>query len=477
MIMYEKEKTMKNIIDRFGMGVALLGALFLAITVLEPWAGAAAPCCAITAIDVKTGVVTAKETATGQTFQFKVTDAALLNSLKVGQGVYANFKTRQVSVNGANPCCSIVSLGKPGGLGNTPAGQMPQSGVPQSAPMNPGKPGAGPFQNLRTTQIDPCNLAGADALKTLLQGGLQKYFPYSVNHEGEHIKISDPTIEQVNCPNLRIKMKAHVQYRETRGFPQYETGGTVEIDSPLVAKVQYHGSAAGNEVVTVSNFVRAAAVLTHPNIDSLQIDNVPGWLTPSWIRDCLNGKYSNWGCHDILHQMSFDVTDLVKLYLAQGNTIAASSPAPNAKPSGFPLSGSSQPGEIGPPGETGPDTGFGGGQYGGQYSEPAYREQRAPVDPNELAGKIPGTNPNDLGGSEGYSIQGDRPWYEKLNQSQGNLNNPNNLNNNPNNFNSGNSNNYNGGTGGGFQPDTTMQPDYNNGTGGGFQQDTTMPSN
>jgi hypothetical protein len=398
-----------------------------------------------------------------------MTDAKMLNSLKVGQRIYANFKTREVSLDGRTASGQITSLGKPGGLGNTPARQTPQAGVPQSAPMSPEKPGSGPFQKMGIAQIDPCTIASADALKLLLQGGLQKYFPYSVQHEGEHIKVSDPTIEQVSCPHMRIEMKAHVQYRQTRGFPQYETGGTMKIDSPLVAKVQYQKSTAGNEAVTASNFVRAAAVLTDPHITSLQIDNVPGWLTPSWIRDCLNGQYSNWGCHDILHQMSFDVTNLVKLYLEQGNTIAAAGPAPNTKPSGFPVPGSSHPGtapqmpagdipqgEMAPSGGSGRDYGYGGGQYG----ESGYRESRAPVDFNDLTGRIPGTNPagNELGGSEGYSIQGDRPWYEKTDPASGNYNNNtnNNFNNTPNDFNSGEYNNFNGGTDGGFQQDTSM---------------------
>lgn len=67
-----------------------------------------APCCEITGINAATGVVTAKVKATGQSFQFKVTDAALLHTLKISQGVYANLATRQVSVNGMAPCCVIV---------------------------------------------------------------------------------------------------------------------------------------------------------------------------------------------------------------------------------------------------------------------------------------------------------------------------------------------------------------------------------
>ena len=81
------------------------------------------PCCSITSINAATGVVTAQEKATGRSFQFQVSNSALLKSLKAGQPVWANFSTQKVSVDGAQPCCSIVSLGKVGGVGNTAAGQ------------------------------------------------------------------------------------------------------------------------------------------------------------------------------------------------------------------------------------------------------------------------------------------------------------------------------------------------------------------
>ena len=74
-------------------------------------AGAVEPCCNITAIDAKTQTVTASETSTRRTFQFKVADAKLLPSLKIGQAVHADFKTMKVSLNpdGASPCCAVVS--------------------------------------------------------------------------------------------------------------------------------------------------------------------------------------------------------------------------------------------------------------------------------------------------------------------------------------------------------------------------------
>ena len=47
-----------------------------------------------------------------RSFEFKVENKRLLQSLKTGQLVHANFETRMVSVrpDGAAPCCAIVSI-------------------------------------------------------------------------------------------------------------------------------------------------------------------------------------------------------------------------------------------------------------------------------------------------------------------------------------------------------------------------------
>lgn len=106
-----------NRIDRFDIQLVLLGIFLLAVAALAPRAEAGTPCCSITAIDAKTGLVTAKVNATGKTFQFKVDQPGSvkgvkqLNSLKVGQQIYADFKTHTVSVNGFTPCCNISQMG------------------------------------------------------------------------------------------------------------------------------------------------------------------------------------------------------------------------------------------------------------------------------------------------------------------------------------------------------------------------------
>jgi hypothetical protein len=96
-------------------------ALFLAIAIFVvhalsvggiPNANAATPCCGITAIDARTGIVTARDTVSQRTFQFKVPDARLLRTLRVGQKIFADFTARTVTL-AANqrPCCSIIEAG------------------------------------------------------------------------------------------------------------------------------------------------------------------------------------------------------------------------------------------------------------------------------------------------------------------------------------------------------------------------------
>jgi hypothetical protein len=71
---------------------------------------AAAPCCGIVSV-AGSGIVTARETATGRTFEFQVADRRMLATLKPGQPVHADFTKMRVSVepDGLDPCCNIVS--------------------------------------------------------------------------------------------------------------------------------------------------------------------------------------------------------------------------------------------------------------------------------------------------------------------------------------------------------------------------------
>ena len=86
----------------------------------------AAPCCSITAINTRAGQVMARVKASGQIFTFTAS-IGVLNSLKLGQGVYANFTSKQVSLDGRTVCCQIVSIAT---AASTPALQPVPATVP-----------------------------------------------------------------------------------------------------------------------------------------------------------------------------------------------------------------------------------------------------------------------------------------------------------------------------------------------------------
>jgi hypothetical protein len=280
-------------------------------------------CCGIVGIDASTGVVTARVTSTGQQFQFTLSNSAQTRTLRAGQGIYANFSTRQVSLDGKTPAGTIVSVTGPGTAPNG-ATQTTSGETPRQANVSAGTAGLHPPQFVATKQIDPCSIPPADpadVLKALLSLGIKPYFPRAMQNGGEHIKLSDPEVEQVTCPNMMMTVKFVIEYRQTRGFPQFQVSGTVEMQSPLIGQVQYQPGANGGTVITQANFLRATAVLTDIKITALHLKNVPNWLDNTWLRACLNGQYSNWGCTDVVHQMSFDISNLVQVYLQQGHTL------------------------------------------------------------------------------------------------------------------------------------------------------------
>jgi hypothetical protein len=88
--------------------MVLAGLILFGLTG-APTASAATPCCGVTNI-TKDGLITAKETMGTRTFQFQVADPALRSRLRVGAPVYANFDTRQVSLDGKKSCCKILNI-------------------------------------------------------------------------------------------------------------------------------------------------------------------------------------------------------------------------------------------------------------------------------------------------------------------------------------------------------------------------------
>ncbi|MDQ6801033.1 MAG: copper-binding protein [Acidobacteriota bacterium] len=78
------------------------------------------PCCGIKSIDLRTGVVKAVDTRSSKVFEFTVTNATLLRSLKVGDAINADFAKNIVTLKAEeriplrlapfSPCCGIRSI-------------------------------------------------------------------------------------------------------------------------------------------------------------------------------------------------------------------------------------------------------------------------------------------------------------------------------------------------------------------------------
>ena len=67
-------------------------------------------CCTVVRVDSRRGIVTARETATGYTFNIEVKNRKHLAALKVGHKVWANFAAKKVRLEpaGDSLCCPIL---------------------------------------------------------------------------------------------------------------------------------------------------------------------------------------------------------------------------------------------------------------------------------------------------------------------------------------------------------------------------------
>ncbi len=147
------------IIQNEGIGAVRRGFFFLVLALcLGSVVAGAAPqkyedksgtvtACVITSINTARGVVSAKDNTTGQSFRFFVKDSALLNSLKEGQQIVADFNTQQVFTKaGANGQGLRLGGILGAGYGNTPLG--PVDGSRPAGPVDGAKP-LGPVDGVK----------------------------------------------------------------------------------------------------------------------------------------------------------------------------------------------------------------------------------------------------------------------------------------------------------------------------------------
>ena len=121
-------------------------------------AQAQAPCCSITTVDAKTGIVSAKVNASGAEFQFRLTNANLLKELRVGQGVYANFGAKQISLDGKSAAGAITSEPQAIPAPVPSPSPVPKPAIPlAAAPTGRPAPTVSPSSATRAPQPAPTN--------------------------------------------------------------------------------------------------------------------------------------------------------------------------------------------------------------------------------------------------------------------------------------------------------------------------------
>jgi hypothetical protein len=94
MILGEVRELVRFTVTNGRVLLPMLVAMFLN----APAGRAQGPCCGITTVDARAGIVTAKVNATGQQFQFTLNNPALLRSLRVAEPVSRSTLWGQASL-------------------------------------------------------------------------------------------------------------------------------------------------------------------------------------------------------------------------------------------------------------------------------------------------------------------------------------------------------------------------------------------
>lgn len=262
-----------------------------------------AACCTATSINAN-GVVTAKVNATGQQFQFTLSNRAQARTLQAGQSVYANFRTKQVSLDGKNIAGSIVSITNAGVTEQRSSNAAESSGGTQS------NPGPEHFEFIRT--VDPCAVAKDDTseLESVASSAVSKAFPFSKNSGPYRITVYDPHVADVTCSPLHIWIDAQVRFERT-DILHVETHGTTSFDSIVLGHVV--SSAPPSQPITAANFKSANMCFSDIHFDTFNLKDVPS-AVDNWIRAEINKKVTG-------KEQCRDITAMIATVLAAGGTI------------------------------------------------------------------------------------------------------------------------------------------------------------
>jgi hypothetical protein len=128
--------------------------------------------------------VTASVNTTRNVFTFQVSNPRSLATLKIGQGVYANFTTKQVSLDGRSSCCAITSGPSPATSAAPPVRNPtaePRTTAPAPQTTAPPRTTA-PAPRATELATGPVNATIANVLPTISYGAPQPRPPLSVSN-------------------------------------------------------------------------------------------------------------------------------------------------------------------------------------------------------------------------------------------------------------------------------------------------------
>ena len=195
----------KSIFEASPRSIAIVALVLLCGPFLICRAQTTSPCCQITAIDQRTGIATAKVNATAQAFEFKVANPALLQSLRVGEAIYANFTSHQVSIDGKTPSGIIVSVGA------TPNNSPATAPAPHPAtPLGSGST-AQPRAMMPTggTTAPCCGITSIDAAKNLAsakENTTGRTFQFKANSPAAMGSLKVGESVYANFPKMQVSL-------------------------------------------------------------------------------------------------------------------------------------------------------------------------------------------------------------------------------------------------------------------------------
>jgi len=227
--------------------IAVVGGLALVWLAGAPTASAAPACCAVTSI-AKSGPVTAQETNGARTFQFQVADTALRRGLRVGSPVYANFDTKQVSLDGKKPCCKILNISTAAKLpvpGTTPA--VASSATTQAIPLP-----------LKALQVNPSSVAGGNRV----QGTVELVQAPGPNGVTVTLESSNPQLAGVP-PRVTI----------THGVTSAETGPMYKATFPIDTRPVQEAKTVTIKARAGAHTLQANLRIKRPDIKSASFDS------------------------------------------------------------------------------------------------------------------------------------------------------------------------------------------------------------